>query len=104
MAGTEITALFKENGELAGSAGCNNYMMSYQVNGSSIKTSPAAITMMFCPEPEGIMDQENEYLAALQSASRFELQRKELTLFDANNTKAVGYRAVSKQPILQDEA
>jgi heat shock protein HslJ len=59
---------------------------------------------MFCAEPEGIMDQENEYLTALQFASRYELQDQELTLFYANDTRAVGYKAASSQPVLQDEA
>lgn len=95
LADTKITALFSEEGELTGSAGCNSYSTSYEVSDSTIEIFPAATTRMYCSVPEGIMEQENEYLTALQSAASYEIQGKELVLFDANNTRAVIYEAAS---------
>ena len=66
--GTEITAVFAEDGTLSGSAGCNNYTSSYESDDVQIKIGPAASTRMFCAEPEGSMDQESQYLAALLKA------------------------------------
>jgi heat shock protein HslJ len=95
LADTKITALFSEEGELTGSAGCNSYSTSYEVNDSTIEIFPAAVTRMYCSIPEGIMEQESEYLAALQSAASYEIQGEELVLLDANNTRAVIYEAAS---------
>jgi heat shock protein HslJ len=69
--GTEITANFGEDGTLSGSAGCNNYNATYEVDGDNISIGPAAATRMFCPEPKGIMEQEVQYLTGLETASTY---------------------------------
>lgn len=92
LAGTNITAAFGEDQSLTGSAGCNNYMTSYAISGSAIAIFPAATTGMLCSQPEGIMQQESEYLAALESAASFEISDRDLTLFQSNRTRAVVYR------------
>jgi heat shock protein HslJ len=64
LAGTEITALFDQYGNLSGNTGCNNYISKFLVNDRAIEIGPVAATRMFCAEPEGIMEQESNYLAA----------------------------------------
>ena len=71
--GTEITADFGEDGQLTGNASCNNYFASYETEGDSITIGPAGATMMFCGEPEGIMEQEQQYLAALETAATYKI-------------------------------
>lgn len=88
LAGTEVTAIFSVDGNLTGTGGCNNYRASYQVDGNNIQIGPAAITRMFCSEPEGIMEQESDYLAALESAATYRIDRQQLWLFFANNSTA----------------
>jgi heat shock protein HslJ len=88
LAGTEVTALFGVDGNLTGSAGCNNYRSSYQVEGNNITIGPAATILMSCSEPEGIMEQESDYLAALESASSYRIERQQLMLFFANESTA----------------
>lgn len=89
--GTEITAIFGEDGSLAGSAGCNNYMTSYQVSGDGMTIEPAATTRMMCAEPEGIMEQESEYLTALTTAATFEIAGNKLELFDVDGSRVASY-------------
>ena len=36
--------------------------------------------MMMCSEPEGVMDQEAQYLAALQSAAKYQIEGNVLQL------------------------
>lgn len=91
LAGTEVTALFSVDGNLTGSAGCNDYRAGYQADGSSINIGPIATTRKYCPVPEGVMEQESEYLAALESAASFRIERQQLWLFYANNTIAAIY-------------
>jgi hypothetical protein len=73
--GSEITALF-ENGEVSGSAGCNTYRGTYRstraVGRNTIKFGPLATTKMMCDEP--LMDQEELYLAALESATAYTIE------------------------------
>ena len=55
--GAEMTAIFGEDGNLSGSAGCNTYNASYQTDDDGLTIGPAASTRMMCAEPEGIMEQ-----------------------------------------------
>lgn len=71
--GTEITAVFDQaGGTVSGSAGCNNYNGPMNTADGAFALGPFASTMMFCSEPEGTMEQEAAYLAALQGATGFQ--------------------------------
>jgi heat shock protein HslJ len=83
LAGTEVTVAF-EDGEVSGSAGCNSYFGSYRVEGEDKLTlTDLANTEMACFEPQGIMEQEVEYLSVLRAATGFRLSDGELQLFSA---------------------
>ncbi len=77
---TSITGKFAEDGALSGLASCNNYNASYEIEGGSITIGPIALTQMFCGEPEGIMEQEAHYLAALQTTATFTIKLDQLNL------------------------
>lgn len=90
--GTELTADFVE-GTVSGSAGCNNYTASYEVGGDQISIGPAATTRMACGEPEGIMEQENEFLAALQTAATYRIDGDRMEMRDESGALAVSFVA-----------
>ena len=96
VAGTEITAVFAEDGTLSGSAGCNNYTTTYTVDGDNITIGMGASTMMFCAEPEGVMDQEAQYLAALETAATYTITGDKLELRTADGALAVSYAAAGE--------
>ena len=87
LTGTELTATFGADGGVAGSSGCNQFRGNYTVSGDTISIGPLATTRMACPEP--IMTQENEFLAALQAATRFDLTAQRLTLRSSNGATQV---------------
>jgi len=91
LAGTETTAIFDADGEVSGSAGCNNYSASYEVEGDKITIGPAAATRMMCAEPEGIMEQESAYLAALETATTYQIKGAELELTKAGGTRVATF-------------
>ncbi|MCJ7443866.1 MAG: META domain-containing protein [Methanotrichaceae archaeon] len=92
LQGTKVTAFFDDNGHVSGSAVCNQYSGTYQLNRSALELiGPLATTLKYCIQPEGIMDQEQEYLAALQSSASFEIEDRVLTIFDMNKTRMVTY-------------
>lgn len=75
IAGTEVTAAF-DGGQISGSAGCNNYFGTYVTSSSrgrnTISVSELGTTRMMCAEE--IMEQEQEYLAAFQSATNYSIE------------------------------
>lgn len=89
VAGTEITANFGADGSLTGSAGCNNYNATYQTEGNGLIISPATTTRMACSQPEGLMAQEMQYLAALETVATYQLQGDKLELRTAEGALAV---------------
>ncbi len=78
-AGVEATAEFVD-GQIVGSAGCNAYFGAYETDGSEMTTGPMGSTMMFCADPEGVMDLEQEFLAAIGAAETFEVEDGELRI------------------------
>jgi heat shock protein HslJ/uncharacterized protein YraI len=86
---THANANFGTNGEVSGSAGCNNFNTTYQVNGNNVTIGQAASASMLCPEPEGIMEQESEILAALNSAATFTISGNTLEMRTAGDQIAV---------------
>lgn len=82
IADTEITAEFVSAEEtVKGSAGCNSYFGSYELKSSQLSIpGPIGVTEMYCMEPEGVMDQEQEYLAVLQLAESYEIDGDELQI------------------------
>jgi heat shock protein HslJ len=67
--GTELTVVFGEDGTVSGSSGCNTYTGGYVVEGDTVSIGALASTRKACADPEGVMDQETQFLAALQSAA-----------------------------------
>jgi heat shock protein HslJ len=94
LTGTEITARFAA-GLLSGSAGCNQYNAGYTLGPApgAISISPAAATRVFCAEPEGVMDQEAAYLAALETAARYRIEGDQLRLERGDGARVATYSA-----------
>lgn len=78
VAGAAITANFGKDGQLTGNDGCNDYNGPYKVTGNQISIGPLATTRMACDQ--ALMDQETQYLAALQSAATYAIEGKVLEL------------------------
>ncbi len=89
ITGTTLTAEFGKDGTLSGNSGCNNYSGPYKVDGEEIKIGPLASTMMACTEPEGVMEQETQYLAALQMAESYQVEGQVLELRRSDGTLVV---------------
>jgi heat shock protein HslJ len=79
ISGTAFTLEFNA-GELRGSAGCNSYFGSYQIEGETIKVLDLAWTEMACLNPEGLMEQERTLMAFLGAVARYEHEDGRLLL------------------------
>lgn len=80
LADTTITAIF-EDGRVSGSSGYNSYRGEYKVKKSKLTLGTLQWTVMLCTEPEGVMEQENDYIEMLLAAERYELRDGELLIY-----------------------
>lgn len=87
MIGTEITALFGEDGQLTGNAGCNDYFTSYETDGDQIAIGLPGVTRKFCSEPVGMMEQEQAYLTALQTAATYKIMGMDMEMRTSGGAK-----------------
>jgi heat shock protein HslJ len=89
---TTITIEFAENEKATGSSGCNTYEAGYEADDEgAMEFSEIAVTEMFCASPEGIMEQEEAYLSALETVAAYEIQGSFLTLRTAEGAAAATF-------------
>ncbi len=86
IAGTTLTATFTAD-TVSGSAGCNDYNGSYKLDGDKVTIGPLATTRKACDQ--AIMDQETEFLTALQTPATVEQSGGIVTLRDASGATQV---------------
>jgi heat shock protein HslJ len=91
LAGTEMDIQFGKDGTVSGKSGCNNYNGPYTVTGNQIQIGPLASTMMACGDPAGIMDQEQQYLAALATAATYQIEGNVLELRTSDGALAADF-------------
>lgn len=97
LAGTSITAQFGTDGTLSGNSGCNTYNGTFTATGRMITVGPLASTRMACGDPAGVMDQETQFLAALQSAATYKIEGTTLELRTSDGALAV--QATASTPV-----
>ena len=87
---TEITVEFvRADGSVRGSAGCNSYSGGYEVDQDKLTfPGPMMNTAMACPDP--VMEQEMEYLEALQAAENYEIEGNQLLI--TSGDKVLNYQ------------
>jgi len=87
LVGTTLTVSF-EDGALVGHAGCNRYRAAVTVDGNRLTVGPAVATRKACPG-EGVMAQEREFLAALESATTWAIERDMLDVHRADGERVL---------------
>lgn len=89
--GTAID-LTLQDGDAAGSAGCNRYFAGFTLKGDVLAMSAVGSTRMACQDPEGLMQQESRYLATLQAATAARVYGDRLWL-ETDDGRALVYAA-----------
>ncbi len=80
--------------ELAGNAGCNRFVASYNHSNEKINFQPAASTKMYC---EGKMDREKEIIDILPSVTTIIRQENEIILFSDEKELLLKLKQTSKR-------
>jgi heat shock protein HslJ len=90
VAGSTVTAIFAEDGTVAGSGGCNKYNGTYTVDGAALTFGPLLSTKMACAN-EAVTKQEANYLAALAKVTTHAFSGDNLELRDADGALQVKF-------------
>ena len=101
LPGTTITAIFAKDGTISGSAGCNNYVASYNSGVNTLTIGALVITPMTCNSPTGIMNQEQIFLTNLQGTATFTITGDLLSISDTNGRTLLTFRkeGVCREPL-----
>ena len=97
-----ITADF-DAGEVAGSAGCNDYFGPYETSGSEITIGALGSTRKACQDPPGVMEQETAYLTTLPEASTYSIGESGLQMFDSSGAEILQYLAYVMGTVTYDQ-
>lgn len=82
LAGTEPMLAFQTDGLLFGTTGCNDLTGVYNFKESSIQIVELSVNRGFCETPDGVMDQEQNLMAALENAATYTIDGLSLNLRD----------------------
>lgn len=95
IAGTNVTALFATDGNLTGSAGCNNYFSRFRVESDGVTiTQPIGSTKMYCADPGGVMTQESIYIGILQNVTKYSRVNNQLNLMDESGKNTLFFISI----------
>lgn len=89
LADTRLTIEFGLDGQVNGTSGCNSYFANYRSSGNLLTIDPPAGTTLLCPEPEGVMEQEQQFQQALSMSSTFRLDGNVLEIRTAGGQISV---------------
>lgn len=87
VSGTSLTIRFKD-ATVSGKSGCNNFHGTYSLNGNAIALASLASSRKACQD-EGVMEQEQQVLAAIQSAATWILRDGLLDLVREDGARAL---------------
>jgi heat shock protein HslJ len=87
LLGTTLAVAFK-GGWVEGFAGCNTFRATYTAEADRIVIGPAAVTRMTCGG-DGVMQQEREFLSALESTTTWGFSGKLLDMHRADGERTL---------------
>jgi len=91
LEGTTLMALFEtEDDRLSGQSGCNTFTTTFSRDGDEITIETPALTLMACDQP--VMDQEAQFIQALEQAHTYELSHETLYLRAEDGSLLVMFR------------
>lgn len=76
---------------MTGNAGCNEYAATFTRDENQFYLDELTVTEKSCSEPEGVMDQEEDYLSMLADAGILVESARTIELFTADETPLLLY-------------
>ncbi len=89
VVGTDPTVTFADDGTLQVETGCNTGAGAWKLLGNELAAGPIALTRRACIEPEGIEEQEDAIVRALDGVTIVQVTPEQLTLLHPRGTIAL---------------
>ncbi len=89
----EPSIVFRRDGRLGATAGCNRLTGAYESKGRTLKIGPAASTMMACPPP--LAERERALVQALGAARSFAIAGPAMVVYDEGGSPLLTLQAVA---------
>ena len=89
---TSVTATFADDG-ISGSGGCNRYQGAYTLDGDTLTINVPPHTLMKCGGPDGVIEQEQIFLANLAVTTRLVQTGDVLQLLNAEGETVLAFGA-----------
>ena len=96
VAGSTVSLTFSADGRAAGSAGCNQYTAGYEASGARLRFTAPATTRRMCPG-EALMQQEQNFLRALESVTTVRLQADRLEMRNTEGSLMVSAQRADRR-------
>ena len=94
LPGSMVTAHFGADGNMSGNTGCNQYLATYDGDGTMIRFDLTGASKRLCREPNGVMDQESRFLAILGLVASFESSGDQLEFVSGDGVVALTFEAL----------
>ena len=103
VAGTNVSLRFSSDGRATGSTGCNSFGGSYSVRGDTISFGAMISTRRACVDPRANR-QEEQLLAAFDTARRFRLAANRLMIYYNGGRDVLHFTDANAPPATPDES
>ncbi|MEN6343611.1 MAG: META domain-containing protein [Methanospirillum sp.] len=91
VAGSVPLVTFSRDGSVTGTAGCNHFTANYTVSGDRLSIGPTVSTLMACPVPTGLMDQEQRVFELFPLTAGYTISGSTLTLLDRSGNRIMTF-------------
>jgi heat shock protein HslJ len=89
--------------QMLGLAGCNHFEGSYKASREKLSAGDLSATVKWCQKPEGVMEQEQAYLAALSTVVTYQIDGDTLNLRDEADTLVLAFVAPGSRGLSEKE-
>ena len=91
VAGSVPLVTFSRDGSVTGTAGCNHFTANYTVSGNQLSIGPTVSTLMACPAPAGVMDQEQRIFELFPLTAGYTITGSTLALLDRSGNRIMTF-------------
>jgi polar amino acid transport system substrate-binding protein len=90
--GVETTVVFSASGAIGGNGGCNQFSGRYTSKDGAMTVIVENSSKMNCPEPPGLMEQEQTFFSLLQSSQQYQMTADQLLLITPGSQRYLVFK------------
>ncbi len=100
VAGSVPLVTFGSDGSISGTLGCNRFAGNYTARDGQLSIGSIASTLMYCPDPAGVMDQEQRVFELFPLTAGYTVAGSTLALLDGTGSRIMTFERAAESPSL----